>query len=130
MAHRGSPVHHRRTGEPLFPNQGVPSPAVAPTRNLSRPTAATRPAWTFLSNHGHVLLGIAADPNVRLRDLAERVGITHRGVQLILADLEQAGYVVKTKIGRRNHYAVLPNKPLRHPAERTHTVDELLAIFK
>ena len=103
--------------------------AVVKNRTPARAATDWKLAWTFLSNHGHVLLGIAADPDIRLNDLADRVGITDRGVQLILTDLEQAGYLVKTKIGRRNHYTVRPNQPLRHPAESAHTVDELLGIF-
>lgn len=90
---------------------------------------AHRRSWTFLSNHGHVLVAIHESPDARLRDLAQRVGVSERAVQLILADLEEAGYVVKTRSGRRNHYAVTPGRTLRHPAERASTVDDLLAIF-
>ena len=59
--------------------------------------------WTFLTNHGRVLLTIADDPDVRLRDIAEVVGITERAAQLIVADLESAGYLLKQRQGRRNH---------------------------
>jgi len=85
--------------------------------------------WTFLTNHGRVLLTIADDPDVRLRDIAQIVGITERAAQLIVADLESAGYLVKQRQGRRNHYLVNASKNFRHPHEASHQVRELLAIF-
>ena len=63
--------------------------------------------WTFLTNHGHVLVCLAATPDARLRDVAERVGITERAVQQIVRELEQSGYVVKQRVGRRNNYTVV-----------------------
>ena len=81
--------------------------------------------WTFLTNHAHVLLVVRRDPNARLRDIATAVGVTERAVQLILADLEGAGYVRRTRVGRRNEYAVLGG-PLRHPLERGRAVEDLL----
>lgn len=85
--------------------------------------------WTFLSNHGHVLVAIKDSPDARVRDLAARVGISERAVQLIVSDLEQAGYLVKERTGRRNHYTVRRGQHLRHPAERESSVDDLLSIF-
>lgn len=85
-----------------------------------------RPSWTFLTNHAHVLNCIAADPDTRLRDVATRVGITERAAQQILADLVEAGYVTRTRIGRRNHYQIHPDIPMRHPIERDHHVGVLL----
>ena len=84
------------------------------------------PSWTFLTNHAHVLNCLAADPDTRLRDVAVRVGITERAAQLILADLVEAGYVTRTRVGRRNHYQVHREIPLRHPIERDHQLGELL----
>ena len=81
--------------------------------------------WTFLTNHAHVLLVVRRDPHARLRDIAGAVGVTERAVQLILDDLETAGYVRRTKVGRRNQYDVLGG-PLRHPLESGHAVDDLL----
>jgi DNA-binding MarR family transcriptional regulator len=81
--------------------------------------------WTFLTNHAHVLLVVRRDSSARLREIAAAVGVTERAVQLILGDLERAGYVSRTRVGRRNEYAVLGG-PLRHPLERGHAVDELL----
>ncbi len=86
-------------------------------------------SWTFLSNHGHVLVAIKESPDARLRELAARVGISERAVQLIVRDLERAGYVVKERSGRRNHYIVTRGQHLRHPAERESSVDDLLSIF-
>lgn len=88
-----------------------------------------RPSWTFLSNHGHVLVLVAREPGVLLTDLSDRVGISERAARSILRDLEQAGYLTRTKIGRRNRYEVHPDGPLRHPEESTTMVSDLLAIF-
>jgi hypothetical protein len=107
----------------------VPRQAARPSADADDPAVAARP-WTFLTNHGHVLLAIAADPHARLRDLAERVGITERAAQLIVADLERSGYVAKRRVGRRNHYTVVRGRRFRHPAEADGSVDELLAIFR
>jgi DNA-binding MarR family transcriptional regulator len=74
-----------------------------------------QPTWVFLSNHGNVLLCIARDPDVRTRDIAERVGITERAAQRIVADLIAEGYVERTKVGRRNRYQVNRHGHLRHP---------------
>ncbi|MDA2957688.1 MAG: winged helix-turn-helix transcriptional regulator [Actinomycetota bacterium] len=82
--------------------------------------------WTFLSNHAHVLVCLAADPNSRLRDIAAEVGITERRVNGILADLEQAGIVTVFKTGRRNSYKVERRARLRHPLEAHKTVGDLL----
>lgn len=89
---------------------------------------AGRNGWTFLSNHGHVLVCIAGDPGIRGRDIADRVGITERATQAIIADLVEDGYVTRTRIGRRNHYQVNPDMPLRHPVEQPHSVGELLRL--
>jgi len=89
---------------------------------------ATRPGWTFLTNHGHVLVCIAGDPGIRARDIATRVGITERAAQAIIADLVRDGYVKRTRIGRRNHYDIDPDRPLRHPVEQPHTAGELLQL--
>ncbi|MCF6521657.1 helix-turn-helix domain-containing protein [Streptomyces sp. JJ36] len=85
--------------------------------------------WTFLTNHARVLLHVARDPDVRLRDVAARIGITERAVQLIVADLEATGYLTRTRVGRRNRYTVDPTVALRHPSEADHPVGDLLAAF-
>lgn len=92
------------------------------------PAAETR--WTFLTNHALVLLCVSADPGVRVRDLADQVGITERAAQRILSELVDAGYIDKQRIGRRNLYEVHPEHSLRHPLQRHHTVGELLGLLK
>jgi DNA-binding Lrp family transcriptional regulator len=82
--------------------------------------------WTFLTNHAHVLVCLARDPEARFRDVAEAVGITERAAQRIVADLVEAGYVIRTREGRRNHYVLRRNLALRHPLERDHEIGELL----
>jgi predicted transcriptional regulator len=82
--------------------------------------------WRFVTNHAHVLAVIAADPTARLRDVAAAVGITERGVAQIVRDLEEAGYVTKT----RNEYAVHDNLALRHPRHRHRTVRELIQFLE
>lgn len=88
----------------------------------------TKPSWTFLTNHGHVLVCIAGDPGIRGRDIAARVGITERAAQAIVADLVSGGYVQRTRVGRRNHYEIDSDRPLRHPVEQPHSVGELLQL--
>ncbi len=87
-------------------------------------------SWTFLSNHSRVLLAVARDNDLRIRDIAHRVGITERATQLILADLVEAGYLDRTRIGRRNSYRLAPGRPFRHPLESGYSVDELVALFR
>lgn len=86
--------------------------------------------WTFLTNHAHVLLCISSDNEMRLRDLAERVGITERAAQRIIRDLCDGGYLTRTRVGRRNHYDVNENLPLRHPVESARQVGELLKLIQ
>jgi len=78
--------------------------------------------WTLLTNHGRVLLLIASHPDARLRDLAEQAGITERAAGSIVGDLEEAGYVTRSRTGRRNCYQVHPDRPFRHPAEAGHPI--------
>ena len=85
--------------------------------------------WTFLSNYAHVLLCIAETPEIRLRDVAERVGITERAVQRIVADLENAGYLSISREGRRNRYQVNADRPLRHSVEKHRDVGLLLDLI-
>ncbi len=86
---------------------------------------ADAPRWTFLSNHSHVLVCIAQDPELRVAEIARRVGIGERAVQRILGDLEAAGYVTRRREGRRNVYAVHLDRPLRHPLEAAHRIAEV-----
>jgi len=86
-------------------------------------------SWTFLTNHARVLLCIAQDPGVRLRDIAARLDITERSAYGIITDLAQAGYVVKQKDGRRNRYQVQAHLPLPESTSRERTVGEVLALL-
>lgn len=70
---------------------------------------------------------VASDPNVRGREIAQLVGITERGAQAIIADLVEAGYLERTRIGRRNQYRIRLDQPLRHPLEQSHRIGELLS---
>jgi DeoR/GlpR family transcriptional regulator of sugar metabolism len=87
-----------------------------------------RPSWTFLSNHAHVLLLLAKDPEIRLREVAEQVGITERAVQRIVADLERDRYIERERNGRRNRYRVHRDLPLRHPIEAHRRIASLIAL--
>ncbi len=85
--------------------------------------------WSFLTNHARVLLCIAHDPGVRLRDIAARVDITERTAYGIVTDLTDAGYVVKQKDGRRNRYQIQAHLPLPESASRERTIGEVLALL-
>lgn len=89
------------------------------------PAAGT---WTFLTNHAHVLLCLASDPEARMRDVAGQVGITERAVQHIVRDLAEAGVLERTREGRRNRYTLHPEVPLRHPIEAHRHVRDLVAL--
>lgn len=85
--------------------------------------------WTFLTNHARILILIAETSGIRLRDLADQVGITERAAQRIVAELEAAGYLTHEKVGRRNQYHLRPDAHLRHPLEDDVEVGSLLALF-
>jgi predicted transcriptional regulator len=86
-------------------------------------------SWSFLTNHARTLLCIAADPGVRLRDIATSVGITERRAHAIVTDLVDAGYVVKDRDGRRNQYRIQTDLPLRDPINRQRTIGELIDLL-
>ena len=85
--------------------------------------------WSFLTNHGRVLLCIAHDPGVRLRDIAARTGVTERTAYGIVTDLTAAGYTVKQKDGRRNRYQIQAHLPLPEPASQQLAIGEVLALL-
>ena len=113
----------------------LPEPAGEPHRTVAPPApkassdAAAGPGWTFLSNHTHVLVALAAEPDLTLRDIAQRVGITERGVIRIVEELEQAGVLSREREGRRNRYALNLEASLRHPLERHCRIGELLDLI-
>ena len=86
-------------------------------------------SWTFLTTHARVLLLVAHDPGIRLRDIAASLDITERSAFGIITDLVQAGYVVKEKNGRRNRYHIQAHLPLPEPDGRERTVGEVLALL-
>ena len=86
-------------------------------------------SWTLLTGHGHVLVEIARDPGARMRDIAAAAGITERTAQAIVADLEAAGYITRTRTGRRVRYTVNRDSLFRHPAQQGHRVGPFLALL-
>jgi DNA-binding transcriptional ArsR family regulator len=95
-----------------------------------KPTSDDHHLWRFVTNHAHVLEVISTDPASRLRDIAAAVGITERTAAQIVNDLEEAGYLTKSRDGRRNRYEVYKDLPLRHPRHRHHTVGELIRFLE
>jgi len=87
------------------------------------------PAWGFLTNHGRVLVCVADEPDARLRDISERVGITERAAHRIVAELSDAGYLTRTRVGRRNEYLVHADLPVPDAVARSKRVGDLLAIL-
>ena len=85
-----------------------------------------KPKWTFLTNHSHVLVCLMEDPELRGRDIAEKVGITERATQKIISDLVEEGFLKRKRIGRRNHYELKVDKRLRHPLEKHKTLRDLM----
>lgn len=87
------------------------------------------PRWTFFTNHTHVLVLLQQEPTLVLREVARRVGITERAVQRIVQELEEAGYLKRERVGRRNNYTITPQRHLRHPVESHCTVEALLELI-
>jgi hypothetical protein len=86
-------------------------------------------SWTLLTGHGHVLVEVARNPGARIRDLSAAAGLTERTVQAIVADLEAAGYLTRTRTGRRTRYTVNPDSSFRHPAQQGLRVGPFLAVL-
>lgn len=107
---------------------------LAPTE-MARPKKPARRAsetartWTFFTNHSHVLFCLARDSDLRLREVAEQVGITERAVQRIVTELEDSGYITRQRNGRRNFYLVHQQRPLRHKIESHRSVKDLLGLI-
>jgi predicted transcriptional regulator len=87
------------------------------------------PKWTFLSNHGQVLLCIARDPDARLREIGDRVGISERAAHRIVRELADAGYVRRDRNGRRNHYTITSHLGLPDPLARNRSIGDLLGVL-
>jgi predicted transcriptional regulator len=88
--------------------------------------STTETEWTFLSSHAHVLVCLAEDPQAKLRDIAERVGVTERTIMRLITQLDRAGFLKRSRRGRGNHYEIVFREPLRHPIEARCTVEMLL----
>ena len=86
-------------------------------------------SWTILTGHGHVLVEIARNPGARIRDISAAVGLTERSVQAIVADLEAAGYLTRTRVGRRTRYTVNPDSAFRHSAQDGHRIGPFLDLL-
>ena len=100
-------------------------------RQPSRPSLLDATAgWTFLSNHAHVLVCLARDPQVRLRDVAAYVGVTERAVQKIVSELESSGFITRERVGRCNRYMIHGHLALRHPLESHRCIGDLLALVE
>ena len=87
-------------------------------------------AWTFLTSHARVLICVAREPGIRLRDVAEEVGLTERATYRIVDELEAGGYLTRHRMGHRNFYEVHPETEMRHPMLADRRVGELLALFR
>jgi DNA-binding MarR family transcriptional regulator len=99
------------------------------SRNNLQSSQPSVPQWDFLTNHAHVLVCVAHDPGVRLRDIAAAVGITERAAHRILSELVEEGYVLRERHGRRNRYQVKPELRLRHPLVQEREVGDLLKVL-
>jgi DNA-binding transcriptional ArsR family regulator len=104
-----------------MPSQARPVPRELPTDSHR---------WTFLTNHTHVLVILDRSPEIVLREVAIRVGITERAVQRIIHDLEDGGFIERERVGRRNRYRVLRDEPLRHPIESHRPIGDLLDLMR
>ena len=99
----------------------------------ARPTPGTSPGaptWTFLSNHSHVLICLHREPDLTVREVAQRVGITERSVQRIIGDLEDGGYLTRERVGLRNHYIFDTSESLRHPIEAHCQIGDLIDLVE
>ena len=96
---------------------------------MSQDSQEVAPRWDFLTNHAHVLVCVARDPGIRLRDIAAAVGITERAAHRIVSELVDEGYVLRERRGRRNYYQVKPDLPLRHPLAGESEVGDLLELL-
>lgn len=107
----------------------TPDPGRSDGPGVGHAGPSRRPPWTFLTNHGHVLLVVARSQDARVAEIAAEVGITARAALTFLKDLADAGYLRRDRVGRRSHHTVDARQHFRHPAPASHEVGELLAIF-
>lgn len=105
------------------------SKPVNPKMKKTQPSRVESAGWSFFTNHAHVLLCLAEDPEMRLRDVVEAVGITERAVQKIISELVAGGVLERERQGRRNVYRILGKSPLRHPVESHCKVEGLIGFI-
>ncbi|XZE33478.1 helix-turn-helix transcriptional regulator [Pirellulaceae bacterium SH501] len=98
-------------------------------KTAAKPESASSKPWTFFTNHAHVLIVLHGAPDLALREVALRVGITERAVQRIVQDLEDGGYLSHEKVGRKNRYSVTTSLALRHPVESHRKIGDLLQLI-
>ena len=91
--------------------------------------ASAAPTWSFLTNHGQALLAISSDPEIRLRDLADGIGVTERAAHRIVSELVESGYVLRDRVGRRNSYEVRTDQPIGLLGEHGIELGSLLRLF-
>ncbi len=106
------------------------SKAAKKTARKPRPSKSDEARWTFLTNHSHVLICLSIDPDMTLREVSNRVGITERSVQRVLAELEAGGYLERERLGSRNRYTFRKTSPLRHPVEEHCTIGDLVDMVE
>ena len=99
-------------------------------KKKSKAEPAKESHWTFLTNHAHILICLARNPDMVLKDVAAMVGVTERAVQRIVSELEQGGYIDREKDGRRNRYRLMLSKSLRHPVESNCDLRSLVNLIK
>ena len=109
--------------------KNVNHPAQKPTPRKRAEESPKKASWTFLTNHAHVLITIALQPGSVLKDIAQRVGITERAVQNIIAELASEGFLKRVKVGRRNEYKLILHRPLRHPIESHRTIGDIVKLL-
>ncbi len=119
----------RATRRAVVANAAATESVTAPRSRGGQAPPAASGSWTFLTNHAHVLILLARDPSRVLREVALDVGITERAVQRIIADLEAERFIEREKVGRRNHYRIRTDAPLRHPIEAHRSIGDLLAAI-
>lgn len=113
-----------------MPQSSTRSKTPRKTRSAPHELPADSHRWTFLTNHAHVLVILDRSPEIVLREVALRVGITERAVQRIIHDLEEAGFIERERVGRRNRYRVLRDESLRHPIESHRSIGDLLELMR
>lgn len=122
MPQKASPPPSSRKSSSVPPN--------GPSAKIAEVTRPETHRWTFLTNHAHVLAVLHDNPEIVLREVAQRVGITERAVQRIIQDLEEEGFIRRERVGRRNRYDVILDMALRHPIESHRTIGDLLQLIQ